>query len=63
MPPGQSPSLGFQIYKKLLAKLFISIYHINKISEQSLQWLVHNSPDNILVVLGTPLGQPKSPRF
>ena len=41
-----------------LAKLYINIYHIRKNSEQSLQWLVRNSPDKILAVLGMPVGQP-----
>ena len=51
MSPGQPLSLGVQI-SNYLAKLFLSI------SEQSLEWLVRNSPDKSLVVLGTPVGQP-----
>ena len=42
-----------------LSKLIIS----KEKSEQSIQWLVRNSLDKIWAVLGTPVGQPRSPTF
>ena len=52
MPLGQPLRWEFQI-SNFVAKLYINIYDMKKISEPSLQWLVRNSPDKILAVLGT----------
>ena len=64
MPSGKPLSLGFQ-FSNFLAKLYINIYHIQKISEQSHERLVQASvmrlevsPGKIWVVLGTPMSQP-----
>ena len=53
---GMPLSPGFQ-FSNFLAKLYINIYHSQKNLEQSLEWLVRNSPDKIWLVLGTPVGQ------
>ena len=52
MPLGQPLSPGFKI-SNFFEKLYINIYNIKKL-EQSLQWLVRNSPDKILAILGSP---------
>ena len=60
MPLGQPLSPRFQI-KNFLAK--VSIIIIAKKTDKSHEWLVRNSLDKILAVLGTPMGQPRSDNF